>query len=160
MHRESCCCMKCQTLYRPSNNTYIHTYIHKYTGMPWVQCPTTSAMFTRFGHIRLCPAWQGEGSFVQLPIPWRQQLAEQCSGVSACCPERLIPHIQHEFTRNGGLTWVLKCDYMAVIISQSVFQASPNHFWMTFIHFISHNRQWTKTAISLYQITYFRFINI
>lgn len=52
MHRESCCCMKCQTPYRPSNNTYIHWHAlgsmsEHFSHVHWIWTHRIMPCFTR-----------------------------------------------------------------------------------------------------------------
>jgi hypothetical protein len=76
------------------------------------------------------------------PIPATKQhkwLAEQCLQVTASIPKTGLLHPSGNCQKdcNGALSSVgsvLKCDCVAVIISQPVFQASPNHFRMTSVH--------------------------
>jgi hypothetical protein len=57
-------------------------------------------------------------------------------------PKDCLPHPSGSYQKDGsgvltsvGSSWsVLKCDCLAVIISQPVFQASPSHFSVTLIH--------------------------
>jgi hypothetical protein len=76
-----------------------------------------------------------------LPIPYNDDLQSSvCKSVHTSWKTGLLhPSGSYQKDGNSALTsvgsmWsVLKCDCMAVFISQPVFQESPNHFWMTLI---------------------------
>jgi hypothetical protein len=55
-------------------------------------------------------------------------LAELCLRVRAYYPERLRKMENDTLTTVGSMWSMLKCDYVTVMISLSVFQANPKHF--------------------------------